>query len=44
MIPDDVLLYAEIYALLSHHQRSFLPQYMGANTETHRETLQRERE
>lgn len=32
--PNDILLYSEIRALLSRHQRSFLPQ-QRTNTETH---------
>lgn len=34
--------YAQISALLSHHQRAFLLQEMGTNTETHSQTLCRE--
>ena len=42
MTPNDILLYSEIRALLSHHQRSFPLQQMRTNTETHRQTLHRE--
>jgi hypothetical protein len=33
MIPNNILLYSQIYALLSHQQKSFLLQQMGTNTE-----------
>ena len=39
MISSDILLDSEISALLSHHQRSFLLQQTGANTEAHSQTL-----
>ena len=35
MTPNDILLCLVIIALLSHHQRSFLLQQMGTNTEIH---------
>lgn len=39
MTPDDILLHAQIGALLSHHQRSCLLKKMGTNTETHSWTV-----
>jgi hypothetical protein len=32
MTPNDILLYSQISALLSHHQRSFLLQQMENNS------------
>ena len=34
MTPNDILLYSPNNVLFSHHQRSFLLQQMGTNTET----------
>ena len=39
MTPNDILLYSLISDLLSHHQRSFFLQQMGADTEMHGQTL-----
>ena len=44
MSPNDVLLFSQISALASHHQRGFLLQKMGINTETHSQTLHTERD
>lgn len=42
MIPNDILLLSLISALSSHHQRLPVP-HIETNTETHRQTLHRER-
>ena len=43
MTLDDILLYSEISAFPSHHQRCSLLQYMGANTESTTDDMQRVR-
>lgn len=43
MTPNEILLYSQISTLLSHHQKSFLLQQMGTNTETHSQKLCREK-
>lgn len=40
MTPSDILLYSHQY-LLSHCQKCFLLRQVGANTETHRQILNR---
>ena len=40
MTLDDILLYSEISAFPSHHQRCSLLQYMGANTESTTDDMQ----
>lgn len=35
-IPNNILLYSQVGAKLSHHQRDFLPHLMRANEGTHR--------
>ena len=42
MTPNDILTYSKINSFLNHHQRSFLLQQIGTNTETHSQTLHRE--
>jgi hypothetical protein len=35
MTPNGILLYSQISAFFSHHQRSFLLQQLGTDTESH---------
>jgi hypothetical protein len=44
MTPGDILLYAQMSALLSHLERGFLLQQMRTDTKTQRQTLCKERE
>ena len=41
---NDILLYSYIDTLFNHHQKSFLLQQVGTDTETHSQTLHRDRE
>lgn len=39
MIPNDILLFLQIGALSSCHQKAFIPQLMGIDAESHSQTL-----
>ena len=41
MIPNDSLLYEQIGALLNCYQRDFIQKLMGADADTHSQTLGR---
>lgn len=43
MIPNDILLFLQIGALSSCHQKVFTAQQMGADAESHNQTLYEER-